>query len=120
MKTFTVYHHPLKGFEAVREGFSWPGFFLTWIWAFFKGLPGIGWRLLLVWLAALLVASLRDPVSITMAALGILCVFVLVGLRGNQWMRGLLGKQGYSIVDAVHAESAEAAISKARRDEGLK
>jgi hypothetical protein len=120
MKTFTVYHHPLKGFEAVREGFSWPGFFLTWIWAFFKGLPGIGWRLLLVWLAALLLALLREPVAITLAALGILSVLVLAGLQASHWKRNALGKQGYDLIDAVHAESAEAAISKARHEQGLR
>jgi hypothetical protein len=120
MKRLTVYHCPLKGFEAVWEGFFWPGFSLTWVCAYFKGLPGIGWRLLLVWLAALLLGLLQDPLSIAIAALGILRVFVLVGLRRNEWRRGLLGELGYRVVDAVHVESAEAAISKFRHEQGLK
>ena len=32
MKQIDVYSHPVHGFEAVKNGFSWPGFFFTWIW----------------------------------------------------------------------------------------
>ena len=32
MKQLDVYSHPVHGFEVVKNGFSWPGFFFTWIW----------------------------------------------------------------------------------------
>ena len=34
MKQFNVYSHPVLGPQAVKQGFSWPAFFFTWIWAF--------------------------------------------------------------------------------------
>jgi hypothetical protein len=40
MKTFKVFRHPTLGFQAVKEGFSWPGFFFGPIWAFAKKLWG--------------------------------------------------------------------------------
>ena len=38
MRTFDVYKHRTQGYEAVKQGFSWPAFFFTRIWAFVKKL----------------------------------------------------------------------------------
>lgn len=119
MKTFTVYYHPGKGFEAVREGFSWPGFFLTWIWAFFKGLAPVGWWLFVAWLTAQLLILSGEPTAITLAVSGTLAAVLLAGFKGNHWRRSALDRQGYRLVDAVHAESPQAAVTKSRREQGL-
>ena len=31
MKQYTVFQHPTSGYEAVKNGWSWPAFFFTWI-----------------------------------------------------------------------------------------
>ena len=42
IKTFDIYEN-LKGRqEAVKKGWSWPGFSFTWIWCFIKGLGVLG------------------------------------------------------------------------------
>ena len=48
MHKYNVYKHPIIGYEAIKQGFSWPGFFFTWIWAFVKKLWADGVILLLV------------------------------------------------------------------------
>ena len=37
MKVFTVYKHESKGYEAVKVGWSWPGFFFGPWWMLVKG-----------------------------------------------------------------------------------
>lgn len=51
MTTYHVYVSARQGGEAIREGFSWPGFLLTWIWAFDKRLWKTGLGLLFMQLA---------------------------------------------------------------------
>jgi len=41
MKVFKVYKHPVSGYEAVKVGFSWPGFFWIVTWLLWKRLWGI-------------------------------------------------------------------------------
>ncbi|MFH1007349.1 MAG: hypothetical protein V1800_07605 [Candidatus Latescibacterota bacterium] len=37
---FVVFSHPVQGYEAVKEGFSYPGFLFTFVWALYKKLWG--------------------------------------------------------------------------------
>src|SRR3989337_3893601 len=49
MKTFDLYRHPTLGYEAVKRGFSWPGFFITPLWALSKRMWLGGALLLVIW-----------------------------------------------------------------------
>jgi len=49
MKTFDLYRHPTVGYEAVKRGFSWPGFFIGAIWALSKRMWLGGTLLLIAW-----------------------------------------------------------------------
>ena len=93
MKTYKLY---TKSNEtvAVKQGWSWPAFFLTWIWAFSKGLivPGIV-GLLFTWPPALLITS------------------IVFGSKGNKMWEGKLTKDGYSYIRTVQANSHAEAIS---------
>ena len=42
MKNFNIYENPEGIPEAVKKGWSWPGFCFTWIWCFIKGLGVLG------------------------------------------------------------------------------
>ena len=117
MKTIVVYEHAQKGFRAVKTGFSWPGFFFMWIWAFTRGLIGIGVLLLLVWLAILglymlAVMSALDFMDIVYSFV-LLFNAVIVGLCGNSWLSNSLIKKGYKHVDTVQASSPRAAAREA-------
>jgi hypothetical protein len=119
MTTFAVYHHSTKGYEAVKQGFSWPGFFFTWIWAFAKGLPGIGGLLLLAWVVVQILVHSGQPVLAIFGGVVALVIVLIVGFNGNAWRRSSLAKQGYQLVETVEAESPEAAIARTLEQKGV-
>ena len=122
MKKFDVYSHPTHGFVAVKNGFSWPGLFFTWIWMLFcrmwlaSGVViAISWGL---WLVMNLI-PVSDDVEDFTGELAILAVFglglvvnLVVGKMGNAWRRSSLGKRGFAHVKSVQAGSVDAAIAK--------
>lgn len=109
MKTFRVYQHPSGGMEAVKEGFSWPGFFFGWIWAFVKGLPGYGVGLLALVAISVGVSVVSEVLGIIFALAG----YVWAGLEGNEWRVQKLDARGYRIVNEVEAETPDGATARA-------
>src|SRR2546422_8888742 len=111
-QTFEVFKHPTRGFRVVKHGFSWPGFLLTWVWAFAHQLWLAG-ALLLVPYAALALASVvlfqRDWAVETLLSL---VVQLTVGFRGNAWRGKALESRGFEYVCAVNAASGKAALAK--------
>lgn len=128
-----VFFHPALGHAAVKEGFSWPGFFLTWIWAFSKRMWTLGAWLagfhyagtlvlgFLLWflaigIARLLVESLLGlpglpPLSLC-TPIG-LALAVTVGLKGNRWLCERLPMAGYEYLGVAETFTPEAAIANA-------
>jgi hypothetical protein len=111
MKSFDVFEHPTDGREAVKDGFSWPGFFFKWFWAFVKGLPAYGFLFIgataLVW--SIDRAAGVDPASL-ISELTELSLALWVGREGNEWRRKALVAKGYRWIGTVMAASPEAAI----------
>jgi hypothetical protein len=93
MKTYKLFENGSQK-VAVKQGWSWPAFFLTWIWAFTKSLvvPGIV-GLLFTWPPALIITG------------------IVFGLKGNNWWEGQLIKSGYSAVGTVQARNPAEAVS---------
>lgn len=122
MRTFEVFTHTEKGNEAVKKGFSWPGFFFGFIWAFVKGLPGIGFLLIIAAvglrvLEAVAVAE-RSSGMMVFVALLYLAVLLVVGFQGNNWRRSKLTQKGYILTKAIDAANPDAAIATTPRDAG--
>ena len=42
MKQYKVFKHPAGSIEAVKQGWSWPAFFFSFIWAMVKKMWGLG------------------------------------------------------------------------------
>jgi hypothetical protein len=111
MKKYEVY----QGKEAVKEGFSWPGFFVAVLWT-------LSHRL---WIQAILLAVAAGGLTVTAAVLQdhgmrgvafllrlcVLGVFAFAGLKGNEWRRQGLLKRGYASLGTVEAESASVAVA---------
>lgn len=120
MRTFDVYRHASDGHEAVKQGFSWPAFFFTWIWALLKKLWGQGLALIVLIITLTASESLfqqHGEESGTLIMLFIqLAVSVWVGTQGNRWRIDSLGKRGYQHVVTVSAENPAAAVGAARAD----
>ena len=89
MAMFRIYQHPMRGIEAVKVGFSWPGFFFTWIWMFTKQMwaDGATWFGLQTALFLVMAAFQREPavqasaVAAWLATRG--AIRLVSGLYGN-------------------------------------
>ena len=112
MKTYDVYAHPALGHQAVKQGFSWPGFFFNWIWACVKQMWGVGAGLLI---AGLILGGFQEvgDGGIFIGGLGQLALLIFVGAKGNDWRRSKLSKQGFEKAGTIEAQSPEAAIAEA-------
>lgn len=116
MRTFAVYRHPQMGYEAVKQGFSWPGFFFTWIWAFVKKLPATGVVLLIVLLGLRLIQETRELALTWLGLLGSIVVLLIVGFKGNEWRENKLAGRGYELAETLQAESPDAAVARVARE----
>jgi hypothetical protein len=116
MTQFKVFTHPRGASEAVKQGWSWPAFFFTWIWALckrqyllgglmFGGLVGVG--LLLGWAQASGVPD-HELLSVRLLSLGVQLVF---GKYGNRWREKNLIARGYDDAGFVGADNSEMAVS---------
>jgi|ETNmetMinimDraft_28_1059901.scaffolds.fasta_scaffold80286_2 hypothetical protein len=115
MKQYNIYVSPLGGREAVKQGWSWPGFCFNWIWCFVKKLNGHG--------AGILVASLMFGImSFASEALDILTTFAGIGISiwlgatGNNIREENLFKRGFAFKGTVSAETPEGAIAMYAND----
>ena len=109
MKEFNIYQHPTGKQEAVKQGWSWPGFFFGPIWALVKKLWGLGAGLLV----AVIVLSIfpSDSDLGALASLVILAIYIVCGAKGNKWRESNLASRGYDHVDTVSASNPEGAIA---------
>ena len=133
MKRFDLYSHPKLGFVAVKDGFSWPGFFFTAIWML----------ICRMWVGAIVVVAIyavgsfaADVIAVTLgtdnintmtfdeaemiwfisealSALVGLVICVTVGINGNRWRRNVLARRGFQHEKSMQAASAGTAMAKA-------
>lgn len=121
MSKFNVYKHATKGPVAVKIGFSWPGFFFTWVWMLIKQLWGMAIAWIAIWIvmnilfsAAGYAGSQGGTNPLALGGLGLwLALHLIPGFNGNKWRESNLANRGYSQSGTFEAESAEAAISQA-------
>jgi hypothetical protein len=115
MKNFDVFKHPTQGFDVVKQGFSWPAFFFSWLWAFVKKM----WIHGAVFLGIVLILNFASIAFQSEESMGGLLIIFLVGIginyfigtKANEWRRGDLLKKGFVQIKTVNAETPEAAIA---------
>lgn len=123
MKCYMIYRNAAGNYKAIKQGWSWPAFLFTAIWAMLKGI----WQLsslsiailALVCFAAFIVigaipqtdlVKLIDLFAVYLAYL-VLAVSFLMGAKGNQWLSNHLADQGYRYKDMISANTATMAIT---------
>lgn len=113
MKTFIVYQYQNAGghLEAVKSGWSWPGFLFHWVWAFVKELNMLGVLLLFIYVVVYLLAYVNYTVGI-LAALLQLGVSIWVGVKGNKQREQKLVNEGHVKVGTIEASSERVAVRK--------
>ncbi len=119
MKTFDLYRHPTLGYEAVKRGFSWPGFLIGPIWAHSKRMWLGGAFLLVVWLFLFGAQSDAEAKGRTFSAQVMLVLQIglalAAGMRGNSYWAQSLARRGFEHLgagDTVEPDAAVAAFVK--------
>ncbi len=129
VKQYKIYENPLGLREAVKQGWSWPAFFFTWIWALIKKMNVVGGSVI----GGILVATVLFGVAgqgnhgddanreaATSPAgeifewffsLVMLALPVFFGVNGNAWREENLILRGYQLVGTIDGASDEAAIA---------
>ena len=102
MKQYAVFQHPTSGYEVVKNGWSWPAFFITWIWALVKRLWLVG---VIVFLFGILVSSIPEAWLV-----GDLIIRVVMGAKGNELRCKRLTDSGYEQVATVAARTPDHAL----------
>jgi len=111
MKTYNIYKNASNHVEAVKQGWSWPGFFFTIIWCFVKGLYGLGAVLLL--LAFVFArASVESEAMNVLTWLARLGIAIWIGVSGNEMRGKKLQEKGYDLAGTVSANSPEEAVAE--------
>src|SRR5437870_3070381 len=118
-RTFELFRHPLKGPEAVKNGFCWPGFFFTWIWAFAHQLWFAGLVLLVMSGVLAAFAFLIFHGDWVISAALSLALQMVVGFRGSSWRSKSLEARGFEYVCRVNADSAKTALAKLTQVGGI-
>ena len=113
MRLYTIHvrHHgldPDRDIVLVKEGFSWPAFFLTVLWAVWKGLWGTALAILGIYLAASALAYALEPDPVSEAVLGV-ALAVIIGLIANDARRRKLARDGYAFEGVLAAKDLESA-----------
>jgi hypothetical protein len=125
MKHYKVFRDQSGAQEAVKQGWSWPAFLFTWVWAFVKRLYALGACVLggsLVWAIIELSAARlggqegAGPLE-SITHLGGIIIGILFGIHGNSWREKNLLARGYKLQGTVAAESDQAALASAASEE---
>lgn len=107
MKTYKIFTSPLGQTEAVKQGWSWPGFFFCIFWTLAKKM----------WMTSVLIVVggfvwdfLADIFASEVKPFG-MAFMALVGAQGNTWRENNLRRRGYEHQETVQALTPEAALA---------
>lgn len=115
MNRYTIYQHPIGQIEAVKQGWSWPAFFLGFIWAMYKKMWGLGACLLIATILLYATVGTSSNGAIILDILS-LVVGIFFGMQGNNWYESSLKTRGYDYLKTVNASTKEGAIGVHLRD----
>ncbi len=109
MKQYQIYVHPEGNYEAVKQGWSWPAFFFSSIWAIVERLwiPVAVYYLAMivfVWTFMYLEIPIEDGQAFTFIASAIF------GINASIWKGKNLMKRGYELKKTVTSSDSEHAI----------
>lgn len=113
MKQYKIFKNPLGIYEAVKQGWSWPAFFFSFIWAMVKKQWVLGTvTLIFVFIFGFIVGASTDEKSgeVLINVVSII-INIIFGINGNSWRESNLISRGYEQVDTVTASNPEGAIA---------
>ncbi len=116
VRVYTIHHDPISvgpesEFAVVKEGFCWPAFVFTALWALWQRM----WLVFVTLVAAGAVLELALAMSgaDAVAAFSIGLGYALfIGYGANDWRRWTLARSGTALMGVVAAADAEAALHR--------
>jgi len=107
---------PDRDLVLVKEGFSWPAFFFSVLWALWHRLWLVAGIFFLIQLAMSLVLAVwtLDPVSASAVSVGAALIF---GYAANDLRRWVLGRRGFVETAVVAADGRDGAERRFLDDE---
>jgi hypothetical protein len=109
MQNYNIYKNSVGIYEAVKGGWSWPGFFFTWIWCFVKKINSIGVGLLIYYMITWFIPIGEMDILLFFISLGI---NIWLGSSGNKMRKTNLIKRGFQFQGSVISSNPDAAISE--------
>jgi len=113
MKQYKVYVNPQGSHEAVKQGWSWPAFFFSFIWAMIKKMWGLGVGILVAFvvLGFIIGASGAGKGGDALINIAAIIANIIFGVNGNKWRENNLPTRGYEYKETVTAENPEGAVA---------
>lgn len=136
MKNYKIFKHQDGRIEAVKQGWSWPGFFFGIIWALIKKLWGLVGILVVVMVVFGVVDftmapnpndyndyyQLQEAISSynmwSMASNVIsIIIAIIIGIKGNDLREKNLLSKGYVLINTIFAANPDMAILELKKTE---
>jgi hypothetical protein len=109
LKQYKIFKHPSGEIEAVKQGWSWPAFLFTFIWAMVKKIWGIGIGVLILFVIFLSMIGTGADLFVNIISF---VVSIIFGVYGNSWRENNLDSRGYEMKGTVTAATPEGAIEQ--------
>ncbi len=117
MRVYEIFRRSDQSLQAVKRGFSWPGFCFSWAWAWSRRLwfPGM-----LLFLASIPVAVLARSVQEPVYGIVLGLIYSMVtGFKGNSWRSRDLENRGCQFLGAIKARDSQDAVAKVTASGGV-
>ncbi|GGC66806.1 DUF2628 domain-containing protein [Marinobacter halophilus] len=114
MKQYKIFTHPSGVQEAVKQGWSWPGFCFGGFWALVKKMWGLAALILIGGFSIGFVMALVMPVDAANLITNIIAlgIAITIGVNGNQWRENNLFSRGYQTDgELVEAKNPDGAVA---------
>ena len=113
MHQYNVYKHPLGKFEAIKQGWSWPAFFLGFLWAMYRKMWWLGYGVFagFIVLTFITYSPNNGPFGSPLYNIISFASMFVYGALGNQWLQSSLTSRGFDLVDTIHADTPDGAIA---------
>ncbi len=115
MRTFDIYHHPIRGYAVVTRGFSWLDFVFPGAWLLVRRCWSIGAGMLAANVAIGEIARRADAggenTTWLLALVLSLAMAAVCGVQGSRWRVRSLVARGYDHRGTVSAASPDAALA---------
>lgn len=122
MKNYKVFKHDDGRIEAVKQGWSWPGFFFGIIWALIKKLWAVAGVLFAIGVVSVIISSATQPdySSYDDSASGVdlirylisIGVSVTLGIKGNSFRESSLINNNFQLIGTVIAPNPDMAVAE--------